>query len=85
MKSKHGIIDLKVIPPAIIKVVSGRSIFGDFIFIFNIIAVLVSYSFNKSIAWAIFHYIVGIPYLLYCTLIGRFSNGGLIQIIDSYF
>ncbi len=51
----------------------------------GILSVMVSWYFNKSILWAIFHYIFGIPYLIYSMLIGRFKDGGFMEIITSYF
>lgn len=53
--------------------------------IVNIIALFVSYYYNKSILWAIFHYVFGWPYLIYLALIGRFKEGKFIEIISSYF
>jgi len=50
----------------------------------NILAVMVSYYFNKSILWAIFHYMFGGLYLIYSLVIGRFSDGGFMDIINSY-
>jgi len=51
----------------------------------GVLAVMVSWYFNKSILWAIFHYIFGWIYLLYSLLIGRFADGGFMEIMDSYF
>lgn len=51
----------------------------------NILSVMVSWYFNKSVLWAIFHFIFGWIYLLYSLLIGRFADGGFMEIINSYF
>lgn len=62
------------------------SFFNNWIsFIFNVCAVLVSWYFNKSILWAIVAYFFGWIYLLYSLIVGRFSNGGFMEIINSYF
>jgi len=57
---------------------------NPFSIIISITAVLVSWFFNHSILWAIFHYIFAIPYLIYCLLIGRFADGGFMTIINSF-
>lgn len=57
---------------------------NPFSIIISIIAVMVSWFFNHSILWAIFHYIFAIPYLIYCLIIGRFADGGFMAIINSY-
>ena len=53
--------------------------------VINIFAVMVSWYFNKSILWAIFHFIFGLIYLVYSLLIGRFADGGLMEIVNHYF
>ena len=53
--------------------------------IINIFAVMVSWYFNHSVLWAIFHFFIGWIYLLYSLLIGRFADGGFMEIINSYF
>ena len=50
----------------------------------NILAVMVSWYFNKSILWAIFHFAFGVWYLIYRLLIGSFADGGFMEIINSY-
>jgi hypothetical protein len=52
--------------------------------IVSILAVMVSWYFNKSILWAIFHYMFGWIYMIYSLLIGRFADGGFMEIINSY-
>lgn len=54
-------------------------------FLVNIVAVMVSFYFNKSFLWAIFHFIFGWIYMIYCLLLGRFADGKLIEILTSYF
>lgn len=53
--------------------------------VINIFAVMVSWFFNKSVGWAIFHYIFGFWYLIYSMLSGRFADGGFMEIINNYF
>jgi hypothetical protein len=53
--------------------------------IVNILALLVSYYFNKSFLWGVFHFIFGWVYLIYCLLLGRFTDGKFVEIITSYF
>tara|TARA_R110000803_G_scaffold38955_1_gene84043 strand:- start:609 stop:800 length:192 start_codon:yes stop_codon:yes gene_type:complete len=53
--------------------------------IINVLALMVSWYFNKSILWAIFHFFFGGFYLIYRLIIGSFRNGGLETIINSYF
>jgi len=57
---------------------------NPFSIIVSILAVMVSWYFNKSILWAIFHYMFGWIYMIYCLLIGRFADGGFMEIINSY-
>jgi hypothetical protein len=58
---------------------------NPFSIIVSVLAVMVSWYFNKSIGWAIFHYIFGWIYMIYSLLIGRFADGGFMEIINSYF
>ena len=58
---------------------------GRLTFIINLLAAMVSYYFNKSFLWAFFHYIFGWVYLIYCLLLGKFSEGKFVEIITSYF
>jgi hypothetical protein len=51
----------------------------------NILALIVSWYFNKSILWAIFHFIFGAWYLIYRLLKGSFANGGFMEIMNHYF
>jgi hypothetical protein len=51
----------------------------------NVIAALVSFYYNKSFLWAIFHFMFGWLYLIYSLLLGRFADGNLFVILSSYF
>ena len=51
----------------------------------GIVSVMVSWYFNKSFLWAVFHYVFGWIYLLYSLLMGRFADGGFMEIMESYF
>tara|TARA_R110000822_G_scaffold161_3_gene755 strand:- start:17873 stop:18097 length:225 start_codon:yes stop_codon:yes gene_type:complete len=51
----------------------------------NVLAVMVSWFFNKSILWAIFHFLFGVWYLIYRLIIGSFKDGGFVEIINNYF
>lgn len=53
--------------------------------LFNSMALLVSWYFNKSILWAIFHYFVGFYYLLYKVITGAFRDGVILEILNYYF
>lgn len=69
----------------IIKILSGRFLFGKFIIIINILSLMVSWHFNQSVGWAIFHYIFGVWNMLYNLLSYRFADGAIIDILNSYF
>ena len=56
----------------------------DWRLVFRVIAVLVSWYFNHSIFWGIFHYLFGWVYLVYVILTGGFSDGGLGEIMKYY-
>ena len=53
--------------------------------IISVLAVMVSWYFNKSILWAIFHFFFGVIYMIYRLLIGSFRDGGFETIMKSYF
>lgn len=53
--------------------------------IINLFSAMVSWYFNHSLLWAAIHYIFGPFYLIYCLFSGRFADGGLIDIFNSYF
>lgn len=54
-------------------------------FVCNVLAVLVSWYFNKSILWAIVAYLFGWWYLLYKIITGAFKGGVIEQMIQFYF
>jgi len=58
---------------------------GDWRMIYKVIALLVSWYFNKSLFWLVIHYFFGWIYLVYILLTGGFSDGGITNIIDHYF
>ena len=58
---------------------------GDLRMAFKVIAILVSWYFNKSLLWVVIHYLFGWIYLVYVAFTGGFSNGGLTDIINYYF
>jgi len=49
-----------------------------------VLSVMVSWFFNHSIWWAIFHGIFSWIYLFYSLLIGRFADGSFMNIIHHY-
>ena len=53
--------------------------------IINVFALMTSWFFNKSILWAIFHFLFGFWYLVYRLMSGAFRDGGFIQIVNYYF
>ena len=54
-------------------------------YIVQIFAVMTSWYLNKSIGWAIFHFLFGGWYFLYKLFTGTYSNGGFTDIIQYYF
>lgn len=51
----------------------------------TILAIMVSWFFNHSFWWAIFHGMFGWIYLIYSLIICRFADGGFMNIINYYF
>lgn len=77
--NKKNIINISILP-------FGNTNLGAIIYlILRVLAVMVSWFYNKSILWAIFHFFFGVIYLIYRLLIGSFANGGFIEIINFYF
>ena len=64
---------------------SGSSLANIIWFALDVLAVMISWYFNKSVLWAIFHFIFGPLYLIYSLIIGRFSDGVFMEIMNSYF
>ena len=58
---------------------------NPFTIIASIFAFMVSWFFNHSVLWGIFHFLFGWLYLLYSLIIGRFADGGFMEIINHYF
>ena len=67
-----------------IKEVKYYLIPGDWRLVFKIIAMIVSWYFNKSLFWLVIHYLFGWIYLVYILLTGEFSNGGFTDIVNHY-
>jgi len=66
-----------------------KSSSGGFYRVFHILtgvlAAMVSWYFNKSILWAILHFVLSWMYIAYCLLTKAFSNGKWQLIVDYYF
>jgi hypothetical protein len=58
---------------------------GDWRMGYKVIALLVSWYFNKSLLWLVIHYLFGWMYLVYVLLMGGFSNGNVGNMINYYF
>jgi hypothetical protein len=58
---------------------------GDWRMVYKVLAILVSWYFNKSLLWLVIHYLFGWVYLVYILLMGGFSNDGITDIINFYF
>ena len=52
--------------------------------IINVFALMTSWFFNKSILWAIFHFVFGFWYVAYRLMIGSFKDGGFLEILNNY-
>ena len=52
--------------------------------IINVFALMTSWFFNKSILWAIFHFVFGFWYVVYRLMIGSFKGGGFLEILNNY-
>lgn len=50
----------------------------------TILAIMVSWFYNHSFWWALFHGIFGWIYLIYSLIIGRFADGNFMTIIHHY-
>ena len=58
---------------------------SDWRMVYKVLAILVSWYFNKSLLWLVIHYLFGWVYLVYILLMGGFSNDGITDIINFYF
>jgi len=56
----------------------------DYRLLFRIFAVFVSWYYNTSVLWGLFHFFLGWVYLVYVMVMGGFSEGGLGNVIDYY-
>jgi len=52
--------------------------------VFGLLAILVSWYFNKSIGWAIVHYLLGWVYLFYALVNRMFADAKWFDIIEYY-
>jgi len=68
-----------------VKHIIAPPMFGPANFFIGVLAVMVSWFFNKSVWWAIFHWLFGWIYLIYVLLTGGFKDGGFMEMINSYF
>jgi hypothetical protein len=75
MESKRS-ININLLPEG--------DIISILVFASRVLAVLVSWYYNSSILWAIFHFIIGPFYIIYSLLMGRFVDGNITTIINSY-
>lgn len=57
----------------------------DYRLVFRMVALFVSWYFNKSIIWGILHFFLGWIYIAYILLTGNFSDGNFGEIIKYYF
>ena len=57
----------------------------DYRLIFRVLAMFVSWYFNKSILWGLTHFFLGWLYLAYVLFMGGFNDGGITKIINFYF
>jgi hypothetical protein len=56
----------------------------DYRLIFRVIALFISWYFNKSIIWGLIHFMFGWLYIVYVLFMGGFNDGGLNRIINFY-
>lgn len=66
------------------KSISIRPVTFDFSIIIQIIAFLISFATNKSIGWAIVHFIFGLWYIIYWIITGDNANEEGMQEIINY-
>lgn len=75
----------KIASSIFVNLLSGRLFFGKLVILVNVFSILISWYFNKSVAWLIFHYFFGFWYLIYSVLMQRFHDGGFMEILNYYF
>ena len=56
----------------------------DYRLIFRVIALFISWYYNKSIIWGILHFFFGWIYITYVLFMGGFDEGRLDNIINYY-
>ena len=56
----------------------------DYRLIFRVLAMFVSWYFNKSILWGLVHFFLGWVYLAYVLFMGGFSDGRMGNLINYY-
>jgi len=56
----------------------------DYRLIFRVIALFISWYYNKSIIWGILHFFLGWIYIIYVLFMGGFDEGRLNNIINYY-
>jgi hypothetical protein len=56
----------------------------DYRLIFRVIALFVSWFYNKSILWGVIHFFLGWVYIAYVLFMGGFDEGRLNNIINYY-
>jgi len=78
-KQKQGCVNL------IVSLMSGSFLIKKLVPLFGLLGIFLSWYFNKSVLWAIFHFFFGFWYTVYCILSGRFADGGFMEIVNYYF
>jgi len=56
----------------------------DYRLIFRVIALFISWFYNKSIIWGVIHFFLGWVYIAYVLFMGGFDEGRLNNIINYY-
>lgn len=56
----------------------------DYRLIFRVIALFISWFYNKSIVWGVIHFFLGWVYITYVLFMGGFDEGRLNNIINYY-
>lgn len=56
----------------------------DYRLIFRVIALFISWFYNKSIVWGVIHFFLGWVYIAYVLFMGGFDEGRLNNIINYY-
>ena len=56
----------------------------DYRLIFRVIALFISWFYNKSIVWGVIHFFLGWVYIAYVLFMGGFDEGRLNNMINYY-